>query len=64
MLLAALVCISIVTAREHWFIDVPAGIILGLGFGWIWRRFAQNSLPDEIDHDKFAAETRVIQETR
>jgi membrane-associated phospholipid phosphatase len=36
--LALLVCLSIITAREHWAIDVPAGIALGLAAGWVWRR--------------------------
>ena len=39
--LAALVCISIITAKEHWAIDVPAGILLGLGAGWVWRRYVR-----------------------
>jgi len=38
VVLAVAVCISIITAKEHWAIDVPAGILLGLAFGWIWRR--------------------------
>ena len=38
VLLAALVCISVVTAKEHWAIDVPAGIVMGLVAGWLWKR--------------------------
>ncbi len=37
-ILAAAVCISIITAKEHWAIDIPAGIFLGLGASWLWRR--------------------------
>lgn len=37
--LATLVCISIITAKEHWAVDVPAGILLGLAAGWVWRRY-------------------------
>lgn len=37
--LALLVCLSIITAKEHWAIDVPAGIIVGLvvGFAWLYK---------------------------
>ena len=38
--LASLVCISIVTAKEHWAIDIPGGLALGLVAGWIWLRYA------------------------
>jgi membrane-associated phospholipid phosphatase len=39
VILALLVCISIVTAKEHWAIDVPAGILLGFIAGWVWHRY-------------------------
>jgi|GEM_PF-810894 len=39
VVLAVAVCISIITAKEHWAVDVPAGILLGLAAGWIWRRY-------------------------
>lgn len=38
ILLALLVCCSIVTAKEHWAIDVPAGIVIGLTVGLIWLK--------------------------
>jgi len=37
--LATLVCISIVTAKEHWAIDIPAGMVLGGIAGWVWWRY-------------------------
>lgn len=40
VILASLVSISIVTAKEHWAIDVPGGLVLGLAAGWIWLRYA------------------------
>ena len=39
VLLTLLVCISIITAKEHWAIDIPAGIVLGLVAAWAWRRY-------------------------
>jgi len=38
VVLAGLVCVSIATAKEHWAIDIPAGAIMGLAAGWLWRR--------------------------
>lgn len=35
-ILALLVCLSIITAKEHWALDVPAGIIIGLIVGSVW----------------------------
>jgi membrane-associated phospholipid phosphatase len=35
--LSAIVCLSIMTAKEHWAIDVPAGIVLGLAASWVWK---------------------------
>jgi len=57
IILAAAVCISIVTAKEHWAIDVPAGIVLGLGMGWVWRSYvwipwqAVTSVPTKMPVD-------------
>lgn len=53
IVLASLVCISIVTAKEHWAIDVPAGIALGLAAGYIWRQYVwRPDRPDDSLNDQ------------
>jgi membrane-associated phospholipid phosphatase len=39
VLLALMVSISIITAKEHWAIDAPAGLALGLLAGYVWKRY-------------------------
>ena len=43
VLLALLVCASVVTAKEHWSLDVLGGMILGLAAGWVWKAWAYDS---------------------
>jgi membrane-associated phospholipid phosphatase len=40
VVLAILVSASVVTAKEHWFLDVVSGTVIGLVAGWIWKRYA------------------------
>lgn len=48
VILAVLISVSIVTAKEHWFVDAVSGAVLGILAGMAWRRYAHKSLPGDI----------------
>lgn len=40
VVLALAVSTSVVTAREHWFLDAVGGVVLGILSFWVWRKYA------------------------
>ncbi len=43
VLLALLVSASVLTAKEHWFLDVVSGALLGMLAGWLWLRMERKN---------------------
>lgn len=60
-ILAVVVSASIVTAKEHWFLDALSGLVLGLIACWAWRVYAcEPAKPDrQIQLSEQVSHTRV-----
>lgn len=60
VILALLVSASVVTAKEHWLLDVWSGLALGLAAGWVWRIYAFRSSATQMSAQRVLNATSEV----